>query len=127
MNKKTLNNFFIVAFLSFLLVLMGLKVIAGSMLSLQNILLLLGFCVILGIVSTLFYSLHYKVAWHLFNAGILIGLFEMYRTFFANKNGWEDLAALATLFIWVLIGLCAGLIGQIVFYFYLKNKSRKRG
>jgi hypothetical protein len=104
----------------FLLVYFGLKFVSGNALSLQNTFLLLGFCVLIGIVSALLYSLKLKTAYYFYNAGILIGLFEMFRHFVQDLNGWEDLTGLASLFIWILIGLCGGLILQLIRYLYIK-------
>ena len=125
-NKKTLINFISVTIVSFILILFGLKVVAGSMLSIQTAFFLLGFCSMIGIISSIFFRLRSKAGWYMFNAGILIGLIEMYRTFFRNQNGWEDLAALASFFAWILIGLCAGLVIQIALFFYSKLKTGKK-
>lgn len=119
-NRNMLINFFVAAIVSFLLVFLGLKVISGSLLSIQNAFLLLGFCILLGIVSSLLYFLNLKSAYYIFSVGLLIGFVEMYRTFFKDLNGWEDLSALASLFIWILIGLFSGLTIQLIQYLYSK-------
>jgi hypothetical protein len=123
-NRTAMISFFISTFIPFLLVFFGLKFISGSLLSMQNTFLLLGFCVLIGIVSSLFYYLKLKTAYYFFNAGIVIGLFEMYRHFLLDLNGWEDLTGLASLFVWILIGLCGGLIfqfGQFLYKKYIKK------
>jgi hypothetical protein len=119
-NRNTTIRFSVSAFIPFALVLLGLKLVSGRLLSMQNAFLLLGFCVLIGIVSSLLHSLKLKSAYYFFNAGILIGLFEMYRHFFQDLNGWEDLTGLASLFIWILIGLCGGLILQLAHGLYKK-------
>jgi hypothetical protein len=119
-NRNMLINFFVAAIVSFLLVFLGLKVISGSLLSIQNAFLLLGFCILLGIVSSLLYFLNLKSAYYIFSAGLVIGFIEMYRTFFKDLNGWEDLSALASLFTWILIGLFSGLTIQFIQYLYSK-------
>lgn len=124
-NRAMLINFLAVAVISFLLVFIGLKVISGNLLSVQNTFLLLGFCIILGLISSLFYQLNLKTAYCFFTAGLAIGLVEMFRTFYKDLNGWEDLSALASLFIWIVIGLCSGLLIQFIQYLYGKF-GRKR-
>ena len=119
-NRIALISFFVSASVPFILVYFGLRFVSGNVLSLQNTFLLLGFCVLVGIVSALFYNLKFETAYYIFGAGILIGLFEMFRHFFQDLNGWEDLTGLASLFIWILIGLCGGLILQLVRYLYRK-------
>lgn len=119
-NRIALISFFVSAFVPFLLIYFGLKFISGNVLSLQNTFLLLGFCVLIGIISALLYSLKLITAYYFFNAGVLIGLFEMFRHFFQELNGWEDLTGLASLFIWILIGICGGLFLQLIRYLYLR-------
>jgi hypothetical protein len=124
-NKKILIVFTGVTILSFIFIFLGLKIAAGSLLSIQNSLLLLGFCLLIGAVSAAFYRFNLKTAWIFFNAGVMVGLFEMYRTFFKDLSGWEDLVALASLFAWILIGLGAGLVIQLIIYLYHKFAKKK--
>ena len=119
-NRTAMISFFVSALVPFLLVYFGLKFVSGNVLSMQNTFLLLGFCILLGVVSALLYSLKLKTAYYFYNAGILIGLFEMFRHFVQNLNGWEDLTGLASLYIWILIGLCGGLILQLIRYLYIR-------
>lgn len=123
-NRTALISFFVSAIVPFLFVFFGLKFISGNLLSMQNTFLLLGFCILIGVVSSLLYYLKLKTAYYIFNAGILIGLFDMYRHFLLDLNGWESLTGLASLFMWILIGLCGGLIlqfGQFLYTKYIKN------
>jgi hypothetical protein len=123
-SRTALISFIILAFMPFLLVYFGLKFVSGNVMSLQNTFLLLGFCVLIGIASALLYNLKLKIAYYFFNAGVLIGLLDMFRHFFQDLNGWEDLTGLASLFVWILIGLCGGLILQLIRYLYLKLAKR---
>jgi hypothetical protein len=124
-NRNVLINFFVVAGISFISVFFGLKVISGSLLSVQNTMLLLGFCIILGLVSSLFDKLNLRTAYCFFTTGLLIGLVEMLNTFHKDLNGWEDLSALASLFIWIVIGLCSGLLLQFILYLYGKFRRKR--
>lgn len=121
--KNIMTSFFVSTFVPFLLVFLGLKYISGSILSVQNTFLMLGFCILFGIVSSLLYYLNLKTAYYFFNGGILVGLIDMYRHLFQDLNGWQDLTGLASLFIWILIGLCGGLILQLGRYLYDKFKK----
>lgn len=99
-NKNTLIILILITALTFILILTGLKIILGNRISSQNIFALLGFSFILGIVSSLFYLFQLRWAHYIFNLGILIGLIEMYRSFFKDLNGWGDLTGLTSLFFW---------------------------
>jgi hypothetical protein len=123
-NKTLLIVFAGTTVLSFILIFFGLKMAAGALLSLQNSLLLLGFCVMIGAISSAFYRFNLKAAWIFFNAGVIAGLFELYRTLFKDLNGWEDLAAIASLFTWIMIGIGTGLTLQLILYLYQKFGRR---
>lgn len=130
MNKKNRNvllNFLIAAAASFLLIYFGLKVVSDTPMSMQNGFMLLGFCTLISGVSSLFLLINLKTAYYIFNAGLLVGLFDMYRNFFRNLGGWEDLTGIASLYIWLLIGLCSGLVmqlGQLIYKKYVGKSTR---
>jgi len=121
-NRKLWLNLTIVTIAVFVSVYIGLRFVSGNQMSAQNILALLGFSLILGFVSSILYLLDFRPAYYIFSLGLLIGLIQMYRTFFMDLDGWEDLSGLAYLFTSVLIGLGAGLIVQLCFYLYKKFK-----
>jgi hypothetical protein len=123
--RNLLINFFSVTILSFLLIFFGLKIAAGSQLSMQNAILLLGFCMLLGLISSVFYKFKMKAAWIIFNLGVAVGLIDMFYVLFSNLSGWEDLAALASLFIWIVIGLGAGLVVQFILLLIQRSKNKK--
>ena len=124
-NRNIVINCFSVAILSFLLIFFGLKYAADSQFSVQNSLFLLGFCLLLGFISSIFYKFKLKAAWIIFNTGLGIGLINMFYTFFRNLSGWEDLAALASLFVWIVIGLGAGLFVQLILFLYHMSRNKK--
>lgn len=119
-DKTIWINFILVTILSFMLIFIGVKFILGNPLTSQNILAFLGFSLILGLVSTVLYFIKLKVAYVVFNIGILVGYFQMYRLFLQDMNGWGDLTGLISLFFWTIIGLGSGLLVQLGFYFYKK-------
>lgn len=123
-NRNFLLNLIIVALISYSLIILGLKVISAAPFSARNAFMLLGFCIILGAMSSLLYWLNLKYAYYLFNAGLLIGLLVMIWTFFKNLDGWEDLAALASLFVFILAGLSTGLTVQLGFYLYRRLQRK---
>jgi hypothetical protein len=124
--RYALINFIAAALISFLLIFIGLKIMSNNPLSIQAALMMLGFCVLLGIISSLFYLFRFKAAYIIFYVGILVAVADMYRTLRMDLNGWEVLSALATLFIWIVIGLCAGLIVQLIVYLYYRFKKKDR-
>jgi hypothetical protein len=126
-NRIAFVNFLAVTVISFLMVFLGLKFISVNLLSALNTVLLLGFCIVVGLGSSLLYRLKLKTAYFVFNVGLLIGLVQMFRTFYMDLNGWQDLSALASLFTWIVIGLCSGLLLQLVRYFYVKFGKKQVG
>jgi len=119
-NKFLLSNSFILSAVSFLSIFFGLKILSGFLPPLPNIFMLLGFCMLLGVMSSLLYWLGLKYAYYFFNSGLLIGLLAMIWTLFKNLDGWEDLAALASLFFFILTGFCAGLLIELGYFLYRK-------
>ena len=65
------------------------------------------------------------VACFIFDAGILAGFIGMFASFSKDMDGWEDLAGIAALFIWIVVSLAAGLIAQLVKYLISKYVSRR--
>ena len=123
-NRNAIINLIITTILIFALILIGLKIVSGNMLLIQNILALLGFSLILGVVSSVLYLFQQKLGYYIYDLGIVIGLAEMYRSFYSDPNGWGDLTGLASLFFWILIGLGVGLIVQLIFSFYTNYKKK---
>jgi len=122
-NRKLFINFILVAIVSFALLYIGVRIVLDNPITMQNILAYLGFSMFLGLVSSALSRMKPGIAYLVFILGILVGYIAMYRAFFSNLSGWEELSGLMSLFIWILIGLGVGLLAQ--FGYYLYNKFKK--
>ena len=112
----------IVAVLLFVLIYAGMMFVADRDIS-DNILAYAVVSLLIGLVTAAFYHFNFKYAFNIFLVGILIGLFEMYRNFMSEQNGWEDLAGIVSIMFWIVVGFFAGLIVQGSVYLYKKNKK----
>lgn len=112
----------IVAVLLFVLIYAGMMFVADRDIS-DNILAYAVVSLLIGLVTAAFYHFNFKYAFNIFMVGILIGLFEMYRNFMSEQNGWEDLAGIVSIMFWIVVGFFAGLIVQGAVYLYKKNKK----
>lgn len=79
---------------------------------------------IFGIISYGLFMLRPRVAFYVFEGGLLVGFVFMYSAFESGMTGWSDLAGLMTFFICVIIGLGAGLLAQLVIHFVKRGKRR---
>ena len=115
MNKKYFwAIFFTVTPISFILLFLGMYYLFGSRLVLSNILILVVLSNIFGIISSTLYMLSFKTMCSFFLIGLLVGFFEMFRTFLFVKSGWEDLTGIILLLTWAAIGLSVGGIIQFI-------------
>lgn len=112
----------IIAVLSFILIYTGMEAVGGRDIS-DNILPYAVSSIILGLVMTAFHHYKFKYAFYILLAGIIIGFFEMFRNFMSDLNGWEDLAGIISLMVWIAIGFFAGIIVQGISYLYKKYKK----
>lgn len=124
-NRKLIINFILVALFSFALIFIGVRFVADKTIYAQNVLGYTVFSMVLGMVSTALYLMKPKIAFMIFNLGIIVGYIVMYVTFMSDMDGWEDLSGLLSLFIWILIGLGVGLLVQLGYYLYKKMKKAK--
>jgi len=128
--EKSKRNFWIIWFMvttiSFLFFFLGIKFILGSQITVQNVMAYIVVSFIFGAISSCLYLLKLKIACATLIERIIVGFFEMYRMFFNDLNGWGDLVGLMSLFTWMVIGLCAGTIGQFGYFLYKKFRTNKK-
>lgn len=110
--------------LSFVLLFIGVSQVLGNTIELPNIIAYLVFSLLVGIVIGSLGYFNLKFAFIFTVLGFIVGFFEMYRAFIAGMTGWGDLIGILSLFMWVIVGLGLGLITQLGFYLYNKNKSK---
>jgi hypothetical protein len=109
--------------INFLLLIVGVKIIRNNNLVLQNIASYTILSVILGVITAILLYLSLKTAALIFLTGIIIGLINLYTMFLSEMNGWEDLAGFISYLAWIIIGLIAGLIIQLIIYLYRRWKK----
>lgn len=123
------RNFWIlwsgVSIASFLAFFIGVKYILNSAVITQNVVAYLVVSFIFGAVCSTLYLLRLKIAASSFLAGVAVGFFEMFRAFFSDLSGWEDLAGLMSLFLWMGAGLTVGALAEIIRYFFFKASVKK--
>ena len=114
----------IVTVVSFIMLLVGIKIVLGNELVPRNLVAFSGFSVLAGLIALLSVYFRLKIAFLLFIVGLAIGFFEMYRAFIGGMSGWGDLIGIISLFMWALIGIGMGIIIQLGFYVYKRYKKR---
>jgi hypothetical protein len=114
----------IMAIITFVLVFIGVKVVLGNAVTIQNVVFYIVFSGLVGGLTATMVFFKLKASFILFLTGLLIGFFEMYRAFFNRMTGWGDLIGIISLLIWGIIGLGVGIVIQFIIYAYKKfNKN----
>lgn len=113
-----------VAIVSLIMVFIGVKVVLGNEINIDNIVVFIGFSILVGIIASSLVYFRFKIAFLFFIIGLVIGLFEMYRNFLNGMSGWGDLIGIISLFTWTIIGFGLGILSQLGYYVYKKFKNR---
>lgn len=114
-----------VSLASFLALLIGVKYILKSPVEPRNLAVYLVTALLFGAVDATLFLLRMKIAAATFFLGVAAGFFEMFRAFLSDLNGWQDLAGLMLLFLWIGVGLTAGILCEIIRYFFFKHQSKQ--
>lgn len=114
----------VVSIASFVLFLVGIGLLLRNPIVPQNFTATLIVSFLFGMVAAGLSLLKRKIALYLFLVGLAIGFFEMIRLFFIDAGGWGDLAGLASLFTWVVIGLAGAGIVELCIFLYRKISGR---
>lgn len=122
-NKRLLIRLLLVAIITYILLFAGVRFVLDHPVTARNILAYIGFSVMLGLISAALSLMKPRIAYSVFNLGILIGFIAMYRAFFSDLSGWEELSGLLSLFIWILIGLGTGLLAQFGLHLFHRFKK----
>lgn len=120
--KISLITGIIAAVINFILLYSGVRFVLKNALYPRNITVFLTLSLVIGMISALFYYFNLKAAAFIFLTGVIIGFIQLFDMFARNLDGWGDLAGLMTYFIWLIIGLVAGLIIQAIFILIRKWK-----
>jgi hypothetical protein len=113
----------ITALLNAAFFIVGIGLLLGNPLQLQNILAIGIFSLIIGALVFLFLLFRLMYAFGVFITGFLAGSVLMLSTFGKGVAGWEDLVGLLTYLFFLGLGLIAGLVLELIVY--LVKRSRK--
>jgi len=94
-------------------------------LTVQNVIAYVVFSSVLGTVAAVLQYFELDFALLFFIGGIGIGFFQLFRSLSNNINGWGDLAGIAYLITYIVIGLLAGILAQVYIWFVNKIKKNK--
>lgn len=113
-----------VAVASFLLFVIGIRAVLNNHISIANYIAYAVFSLTAGILTAmLFYK--FRIAAWFFTAGLIVGFADMYRAFFRDLSGWNDLVGIISLFTWILVFLAAGIVAQFVFWLVKRLRKDK--
>ncbi|HHX29731.1 MAG TPA: hypothetical protein GX720_00710 [Clostridiaceae bacterium] len=105
----------------------GVGILNGTPLLLQNILAMSVLGLILGSIAFLFLFFRLYYALGIYAAGLVLGSAVMISTFLKGVAGWEDLIGLLSYLLLVGMGLALGLLVQLIVYLVQRNKKAKEG
>ncbi len=108
---------------SLLLLLIGVRGILGNAIDYQNLIAYLIFSLIAATISAILVGFQFKIIMVSYMTGLIVGFFEMFRTFFNRMSGWGDLIGIVSLFLWMTIGLGLGIVAQFGYYLYTRFKK----
>ena len=113
-----------IIFVSMFLLILGVRYVLGQDLVIMNLLAFAAFSIVIGVLagSMLLYKL--QKAFFIFSIGLLIGFFEMYRSFITGPEELGDLAGILSLFIFTAFGFVIGLIVEAIYYLLRKNEQK---
>ena len=120
--KDYLVTGFIVAFLSFVLLFVGIKFILGNKIVTKNIIAFAVFSILAGIIVSLLMIYKLKILYTSFIIGLVVGFALMYRTFLQEASDWRDLIGLLSMFVFTVLSLGIGMLVQLGYHLFKKYK-----
>ena len=114
----------IIAVINFLLLIIGVRLLLSNDLLLQNIIAYVILSLILGGITAALLYFNLKMAVIIFQAGMIIGFFNLYAMFIKDSGGWGDLAGFMSYLAWLIIGIISGLLVQLILLLYQKGKRK---
>lgn len=122
-NKKDyLIAGFTTAFLSFILLFIGIKFVLGNEIVKKNIIAFAGFSTLVGIITLFLVLFKLKIVYTSFITGLIVGFLLMYRTFLQDMSGWGDLIGLISMFMFTILALGIGILAQLGYNLFEKYK-----
>lgn len=112
--------------LSFILLIIGVGILLGVSLHLQNLAVYFVFSVLAGFIYLILSGYELTIVLFLFMTGLLVGFIEMYRAFWQGLEGWGEIVGILALLIWPTLGIFIGGIIQIIVFLYKKYQKKKK-
>jgi hypothetical protein len=113
----------IIAVATFFMMFFGVEKILGNKIDARNIMFYFGFSVMVGAFASAFMIFNFFIAFWIYCVSLVIGFFEMFRSFSNGMSGWGDLVGIISLLFILTIGFCAGIVAQVVWFIYKKIKN----
>ena len=109
---------------TFMLLITGVRNVLGNELEIKNIIAFAIFGLIIGVAcaALLFYKL--RIAFPIFLVALVLGFFELFRSFLTDMNGFGDLVGILSLFMITSFGLGIALFVEFVAHLIRKNKQQ---
>lgn len=125
LEKNQLIRSFGLSVLSFLLLIVGVGILLGVSLQLQNIAVYFVFSILAGFIYFLLSGYELTIVLFFYMTGLLIGFIEMYRAFWQGLEGWGEIIGILALLLWPFIGIILGIIVQIGVFVFKKHQKNK--
>jgi hypothetical protein len=113
-------SFFVLTFALFYI---GVALILGNPLVLENYLAFAVFSLLVGIISACFIFFSLSIGFLIFSLGYVIGFGSMFLAFYDRMTGWGDLIGLIQMMFILGIGLATAVIVEIVLLIVKKVKK----
>jgi hypothetical protein len=113
-------SFFVLTFALFYI---GVALILGNPLVLENYLAFAVFSLLVGIISACFVFFNLSIGFLIFTLGYVIGFGSMFLAFYDGMTGWGDLIGLIQMMFILGIGLATAVIVEIVLLIIKKVKK----
>ncbi len=113
---------FLTFILSYLLLIFGVMGVLGKTPGVRTCFAFGVFSLLCAFFVFLFALFKLPIAFYAFLTGLLIGYFEMFRSFSNRLTGWGDLAGILSLFVWAASGLLAGVLLQMIVSWFRKHR-----
>ena len=111
--------------LCFTLLIIGVGLLLGASLHLQNLAVYFVFSFLAGFIYLILSGYQLTIVLFLFMTGLLVGFIEMYRSFWQGLEGWGEVIGILALLIWPTIGIVLSIIIQIGVTLYNKYQQKK--
>jgi hypothetical protein len=123
--RKACITGLIIFFVDYTLLYAGIGVVLQRTLTGRTMLGHFLFSLLLGAVSAILLYFRLFMAFSFYAGGMIIGYFEMFRSFIGGMAGWGDLIGIISLMVWIALGLGVGLLAELGYFVYKRLKRSR--